>query len=388
MIETRFRMDQSSQTLFDQPSSRLASQAKLVFGTALAMGLQLGFTQAYLLGRPSAVWLSIVTSLFFGGVSLALWQSVFPRIRAGSRIGQFTMQGAIALAVMTATSFFAVNFTTLITQGKTMFAPYSGGDVFVTIPASSIAWSPYIYFVVPIIPTALLVVIGFNQSWWQLFILEKREHRARELATLARLEALRSQINPHFLFNSLNSIAQLITTDPERAEECVQRLAEIFRYLLRSENRSFVTLSDELDIVDAYLDIERARFGEKLNVDYLVDDHVRNRFVPTLILQPLIENAVRHGVSQKVGGGRVTIEAGLEGEELQVVVRDTGVGMDAAVASRSKSGVGLRNVRNRLVQLFGDEYAPEIESEPGSGTSIRLRVPRVANGAPASSVIH
>ncbi len=372
----------------EQPSSRLGSQAKLVFGTALAMGLQLGFLQSYLLGKPGAVWVSIATSLVFGAVSLALWQAVFPRIRLHSPLARVALQAMIALIVMTATSFVVLNAILFLTAGKSMFSPYTGGDVSVVIPAASIAWSPYIYFAFPIIPAALLVVVGFNQSWWQIFLLEKREHQARELAALAQLEALRAQINPHFLFNSLNSIVQLISSDPERAEECVERLAEIFRYLLRSENRSFVTLADELNIVDAYLDIERARFGEKLSVDFAVDELARHRFVPTLILQPLIENAVRHGVSQKVGGGRVSIEAGLRGEDLQVVVRDTGVGMSGKIAYDSTSGVGLRNVHNRLVQLFGDDYAPRIDSEPGNGTAVTLRVPLVSSEVSSSSVVH
>ncbi len=372
----------------DQPSSRLGSQAKLVFGTAVAMGLQLGFLQSYLLGSRSAVFVSVATSLVFGAVSLGLWQTVFPRIRMRSRVAQVSLQGGIALVCMTATSFLVLNGTLFLTAGKSMFSPYTGGDVSVLIPATSIAWGPYIYFAFPILPTALLVVVGFNQSWWQIFLLEKREHEARELAALAQLDALRAQINPHFLFNSLNSIVQLISTDPERAEECVQRLAEIFRYLLRSENRSFVTLADELDIADAYLDIERARFGDKLSVDVFVDEGARHRFVPTLIRQPLIENAVRHGVSQKIGGGRVSIEAGLEGEDLRVIVRDTGVGMVGEVSADSSGGVGLRNVHNRLVQLFGDEYAPQIASEPGSGTAVTLRVPLVFSESPSSSVVH
>lgn len=372
----------------DQPRSRLGSQAKLVFGSALAMGLQLGLLQAYLLGRPFMVVVMVATSLVFGGVSLALWQWVFPSVRVGSRTARFALQAAIALIVMTATSFVVLNATLFLTAGKSMFTPYTGGDISVVIPASSIEWSPFIYFAFPIIPSALLVVIGFNQSWWQIFVLEKREHQARELAALAQLDALRAQINPHFLFNSLNSIAQLIAVDPDRAEECVERLAEIFRYLLRSENRSFVTLADELDIVDAYLDIERARFGEKLSVDYVVEEGARHRFVPTLILQPLIENAVRHGVSQKVGGGRVRIEADVEGDDLLVVVRDTGVGMEKPVGYDSTSGVGLRNVHNRLVQLFGDEYAPQIDSAPGNGTAVSLRVPKVLSEVSRSAVVH
>lgn len=371
----------------EQPSSRLGSQVKLVFGTALATGLQLGLLQAFLLGSPSSVWVSIVASLIFGAVTILLWQWVFPHVRMRSRLGRFAVQGTVAVAATAATSFLVVNGVMLLSRGQSMFAPYTGGDVSVVIPAASIAWGPYIYFAFPIVPAALLVVVGFNQSWWQIFLLERREHQARELAAVAQLEALRAQINPHFLFNSLNSIVQLISSDPDRAEECVERLAEIFRYLLRSENRSFVTLADELDIVDAYLDIERARFGEKLGVEYLVDELARSRFVPTLILQPLIENAVRHGVSQKVGGGRVSIEAGVDGDDLRVVVRDTGVGM-AGVQHDSTSGVGLRNVHNRLVQLFGEDYAPRIDSEPGNGTAITLRVPRVSSEIPASTVVH
>lgn len=372
----------------EQPSSRLGSQAKLVFGTALAMGLQLGLLQSYLLGSRGAVVLAIATSLVFGAVSLGLWQTVFPRIRVRSRLARFTLQAVIALVVMTATSFLVVNGTLFLTQGKSMFSGYAGGDLSVVIPASKIAWGPYIYFAFPIVPTALLVVIGFNQSWWQIFLLERREHQARELAALAQLEALRAQINPHFLFNSLNSITQLISSDPDRAEECVARLAEIFRYLLRSENRSFVTLSDELDIADAYLDIERARFGEKLAVDFSVEDQARHRFVPTLILQPLVENAVRHGISQKVGGGRVSIEAGMDERDLRVVVRDSGVGMVGRVSPEASHGVGLRNVRERLIQLFGEDYAPEVDSQPGQGTAVTVRVPLDSSEIPAASVVH
>jgi len=371
----------------DQPSSRLGSQAKLVFGTALAIGLQMGLLQTYLLGSRWSVVVSVSTSLVFGAVALGLWQTVFPRIRMRSRPGRFFAQAGIALVVMTLTSFLVLNGTMLLTRGESMFSVYTGGDVRVVIPAATIARAPYIYFAFPIIPAALLVVIGFNQSWWQIFLLERREHQARELAALAQLEALRAQINPHFLFNSLNSIAQLISADPERAEECVARLAEIFRYVLRSENRSFVTLADELEIADAYLDIERARFGEKLSVDFAVEEGARHRFVPTLILQPLVENAVRHGVSQKIGGGRVSIEAGLDGSDLCVVVRDTGVGMAAGPGVREiGGGLGLRNVHDRLVQLFGKDYAPRIDSAPGNGTAVTVRVPLVSSGAPGSSV--
>jgi len=138
-----------------------------------------------------------------------------------------------------------------------------------------------------------------------------------------------------------------------------------------------VTLHDELEIADAYLDIERARFGERLRVELHIAEGARSRLLPTLILQPLVENAVKHGVAQKVEGGTVRIQASLDRSgDLCVVVRDTGVGMRDGVAHAWSNGVGLRTVHERLVQLYGDAYAPRIESIPGQGTSVTVRIPR------------
>jgi sensor histidine kinase YesM len=354
-------------------SNPLLTQAKLVFGCSLAVGLHLGLGQAVLLRSAASVVIALVGSLAFGAGTLVLWQYVFPGLRSRARFRIW--QAVVTIAVMAIVSFLLVNLVMLVSDRRWMFSGYTGGDVTVTVSKNWIAAWPFFYFILPIIPATLLCTIGFNQAWWKIFMAERREHQARELAARAQLEALRAQINPHFLFNSLNSIAQLISTDPERAEGCVERLAEIFRYLLQSENRSFVTLEDELDIADAYLDIERARFGERLEVDFVVDEAVRHHIVPTLILQPLIENAVRHGVSQKVGGGKVSIEAQLDGGELQVVVRDTGVGMRSGIDAALSRGVGLRNVYDRLVQLYGEGYAPRIDSTPGTGTTITVRVP-------------
>ena len=372
----------------DQPTSRLRSQAKLVFGGALATGLQVGLVQCVMLQRWSPLLGALIGSAVYGVSTLWLWQWVFPRITTPNRVQTLLLQATVATATIIATSFVLVNVMIFVTKGGWMFSPYTGGDVTVLVPATWLAKLPVLYFAVPIVPVALLAVVGFNQSWWQIFLLEKREHQARELASLAQLEALRARINPHFLFNSLNSIAQLITTDPERAEACVERLAEIFRYLLQTDNRSFVTLEDELEIADAYLDIERARFGDRLSVDFVVGDGTLHRFVPTLILQPLIENAVRHGVSQKVGGGTVSIEAALDGGDLRVVIRDTGVGMPHGVQAALSAGVGLRNVHDRLVHLYGEQYAPRIDSNPGEGTSIVVRVPQTDADPAEPDMLH
>jgi len=373
-------------THHDQPASRLRSQAKLIFGGALATGLQVGGVQCIMVQRWSPLVSSLIGAAVYAVATLLLWVWVFPRLARAPRGRAVVLQTLICVAAMTVTSFVLVNGTLLVTQGRWMFSGYAGGDVNVVVPADWIAKLPVLYFAFPIVPVGLLAVVGFNQSWWQIFLLEKRELQARQMASLAQLEALRARISPHFLFNSLNSIAQLISTDPVRAEACVERLAEIFRYLLQSDNRSFVTLQDELDIADAYLDIERARFGDRLAVDFVVEDGALHGTVPTLILQPLIENAVRHGVSQKVGGGTVSIEAALDGTDLRVVVRDTGVGMATGVDAALSTGVGLRNVHDRLVQLYGEQYAPRIDSQPGQGTSIVVRVPQGGDTVPTGTV--
>ncbi len=367
-------MGQSSQ----QPSSALRGQAMVALGGGASIGLQLGLTQAYFLGRWGPILLSSIAGALFGGAGLVLWVKVFPRFNRLGRAWAVSLQGLCAVVVMTSISFLVSNLVAFLTRSTTMFHPYSGGNLIVEIPAWRVAWGPFVAFALPILPAAFLVVMAFNRGWWPIFQLEKRETHARALAAQAQFEALRAQINPHFLFNSLNSIAQLISTDPAQAEKCVERLAEVFRYLLRTSNQNFVSLGDELEIADAYLDIERARFGDRLQVSLRVDEALRRRWVPPLILQPLVENAVRHGVSCKIGGGEVWIAARLVGDELELTVGDTGVGIAGEADSAFTRGVGLRNVHDRLVTLFGQRYAPSIESASGSGTRVTIRLPRVA----------
>jgi two-component system LytT family sensor kinase len=262
----------------------------------------------------------------------------------------------------------------LVGGSSVLLRPYRGGDIPITIPAEALRRAPLIYTLIPIVPTALLCVIGFNQHWRRILVLEGRERELRELAVSAQLAALRAQLNPHFFFNSLNSIAQLISTDPIKAEACVERLAEIFRYMLRRGHSEFVPLEEELRIAEAYLEIERARFGEDLSVEERIDPRARQILLPELILQPLVENAVKHGISRKIGGGRVRIEAGFENGDLYLTVADTGAGVQGG-SNIFESGVGLKNVRDRLLRLFGPLYAPIVASEAGKGTTVTLRIP-------------
>ncbi len=198
------------------------------------------------------------------------------------------------------------------------------------------------------------------------------------------LDALRAQINPHFLFNTLNTIASRIRTDPEDARQLLVRLADFFRYAVRQQGQ-FADFSHEYAFVRTYVTLEQARFGDRLQVEYDIDPAVLGAEVPVLVIQPLVENAIKHGASGKVGRTTVRLRARVDPltRTLQVAVRDDGVGMPTATheavlagrATRDDGGVGLRNIRSRLDLLFGDRHGFEVRSEPGKGTSVQLQVP-------------
>ncbi len=203
-----------------------------------------------------------------------------------------------------------------------------------------------------------------------------REERLRELAARSELKALKAQINPHFLFNALNSISALISIDPDAAHRTLERLAGIFRGTLLASEKESVTLGKELELVDAYLDVERARFGDRLTVEQSISDEAKEVHVPPLILQPVVENAVRHGISPTVEGGRILIDAGVADGALTIVVEDDGAGIDPVGEEEMLSkGYGLRNVRDRLNTRFGEGEWMRFESAAGKGAKVRIVVP-------------
>ncbi len=353
------------------------SQSRLVLGTGVGIGL-LSSSVSYALTRslaPSIYWL--FGTLCFSFATLLLWKFVLPRFSDYASPLRQIVQWSVAVISFAVLSLITVEaHYSIFGLGRgSILSPYTGGDLQLTIAAETIRHSPWLFAMIPIFPSAILCIVGFNQSWWRIFELEGRQEELRELALSAQLAALRAQINPHFLFNSLNSIAELVRTDPDRAEECIERLAEILRYVLRRTQVDLVPFSEELRIAQSYLDIEKARFGNLLEIRTEVEDEAGAVLLPGLLLQPLVENAVNHGVSRKVGGGVVTIEAGLDNGDLRIAVRDTGVGMERPETAFER-GVGLRNLRERLVRRYGDGYEPVVETSAGSGTSIEVRVPR------------
>lgn len=199
----------------------------------------------------------------------------------------------------------------------------------------------------------------------------------------AELRALRAQISPHFVYNSLAAIASFVRTDPERARELLLEFADFTRYALR-KGGAFTTLSEELRNVERYLVLEQARFGDRLSVSLLIAPEVLPVQVPYLAVQPLVENAVRHGLAGKTTPGLLTLQARDLGSEAEIVIEDDGVGADpervraALDATVDTDNVGLGNVDARLRQVYGEEYGLVIETAPGAGTKVSFRVPKFA----------
>lgn len=213
--------------------------------------------------------------------------------------------------------------------------------------------------------------------------------RSRARASEAELRALRAQISPHFIYNSLAAIASFVRTDPIRARELLLEFADFTRYAFR-RGGEFTTFADELKNIERYLVLEQARFGDRLEVQLAVAPEVLPVAVPFLAVQPLVENAVRHGLEAKSGAGRVTLGAQDAGSEAYIWVEDDGAGSDPEVIRRILAGesesdsVGLGNVDARLRQVFGEDYGLVVETAPGAGTKVSFRVPKYAPGVRAS----
>jgi LytS/YehU family sensor histidine kinase len=207
---------------------------------------------------------------------------------------------------------------------------------------------------------------------------EQREQELRWLTTRAELKALRAQINPHFLFNTLSVIGGLIQCQPELADQTIEHLARVFRYTLSKSENEWSPLAEEVEFIAAYLRVEQARFGERLQVDYAVDPQAARIPIPAMCIQPLIENAVKHGVSAVSGRGIVGLRAVLDGALLSVEVSDSGPGIPPGFTLQTPGdGHGLRNVADRLHGYYGDSARLSWENGP-HGTRVTLLLPRSA----------
>ena len=232
------------------------------------------------------------------------------------------------------------------------------------------------------------MVVGIALKVWNALRIELKLEEQKRLLLEARLDALQRQINPHFLFNTLNSIAALVRSKPEMARDLTVKLANILRALLKDHD-TYVPLRDELRFTDDYLDIEVVRFGaHKLRVEKEIDPRTLEVMVPSILLQPLIENSIKHGLEPRINGGTVTVRSRMEGERVLIEVIDDGVGMGTRPASalrRTGAGIGMKNVRERLEVLYGAQARFEVVSSPGRGTQVSIEIPAVQAGADAES---
>jgi two-component system LytT family sensor kinase len=203
---------------------------------------------------------------------------------------------------------------------------------------------------------------------------DRREQRIEQLATEAELRALRAQLNPHFLFNALTTVGYLIQSAPTRAVQTLLQLTTVLRGVLRRSTTEFSTLAEELDLIRSYLDIERARFEERLDVQIDVADDALEVALPTLLVQPLVENAVKHGLSPMGAGGTLRIHARIADGRLVLTVADTGAGFDPAVLAQAR-GVGLASVAQRLAVHYGSAAHLDIRSRAGGGTAVEIDMP-------------
>ncbi len=227
---------------------------------------------------------------------------------------------------------------------------------------------------------ATLMSVAAPLKIWNNTRVEMNLERHQQLLLKARMDALSSQINPHFLFNTLNTVSALIRFDPDSARGVVLKLSNILRRLLR-KHETFVPLREELQFIDDYLDIEVARFGkDNLDIVKQIDDAALEAFVPSMLLQPMVENCLKHGLAPKLGGGKIELRTTNRDGRLRIEIEDNGVGIsEEKMPHVYVEGIGLSNVRERLRVLYGTDFHLDIQSRPGEGTVIRIEIPELVS---------
>jgi two-component system LytT family sensor kinase len=232
-------------------------------------------------------------------------------------------------------------------------------------------------WITALVVLATVLAVATPIKIWNSARIEHRLQEQEKLLLAAKIEALKSQINPHFLFNTLASISSLIRSQPETARTLIIKLSGLLRRLIRS-HQHFVTLREELEAIDEYLDIEVVRFGPKLRVRKEIGPDTLDVIVPSMILQPLVENSIKHGLARKVGQGSIVIRSWREHGRAVIEVEDDGMGfLIDRLEEGMMSGIGLANVRERLRVIYGATYQLKLDSEPGAGTRARIEIPEL-----------
>lgn len=373
-------------------ATRLATPAYQVMDLGLEGSLLAGMLGGYVTGLISGVLISVpalfgreylAMPLFAGvGVIGGLLRDLAPECeeiwKFSPLLDRVYRKGIPARTRLFHASFFAailfaeaLRWVGLLLFPRGVFALYQPGEQ-----------SPGL--LVAIFATTLFAVTLPLKIWNNTRNEEKLESQQR-LLNEARLSALMRQINPHFLFNTLNSISSLIRTDPELARGVIYKLSNILRRLLRNQE-NLNPLREELQFIEDYMGIELVRFGDKLRFITDVDPATLERLVPSMVLQPLVENSIRHGLSSKVEGGMIRIRSWVENGHLRLSVEDDGIGIpEARLATLFEQGIGISNVNERLKVLFGKNYKMWIDSRLGHGTQTEIEIPELRHRFVAAS---
>lgn len=350
----------------------LRLQFLLVFGGWTAFGL-FSFAQVLIYnsvsGEPPLPWtplllVSIASAWTWAALTpAALWTAQRLRFDPSQRVRSLLLHGLAGICF--------VLLSTIVDRGMGLFLSHSPLRPFV----SSLLYR----FDSRLL--AYLCIVTVSQAARYALLYREREVRAAELeAQLARaeLQVLKMQLQPHFLFNALNTIAEMAHDDPNSADRLIARLGHLLRLSLEQAGHQVVPLRQELEILGAYLEIEETRFRDRLVVRMDVPEAALEAGVPALMLQPLVENAIRHGTSPRTGRGRIEITGSRRGERLALEIRDSGRGFPAA--GQYKEGLGLRNTRERLRQLYGSEQEFTLANDPAGGAVVSISLPFIPCG--------
>jgi signal transduction histidine kinase len=363
-----------------------------VFGAATAFGLS-SFLQAY---RLTSVNMKPGMSIATGKLlilNLALWYLpalMMPAIVAAARA--FPLEAgrrarAIAVHIGGAILF---TFAHIIGLLGVRFLLWENGGKYPAVP-----WSQYFQnrFFEQTDASLMVyaVIVGVSHAVAYYHEAQQRKLKSAQLETHlieARLKTLEAELHPHFLFNTLHAISTLVHRDPESADRMISRLSDLLRITFDRSGEPKVTLKEEMEFLQKYLDIEQTRFQDRLTVHVSVDPDALDGEVPRMILQPLVENAIKHGIAGRHGGDNVQITAGLDGERLWMQVRDNGAGLQVRTLKALRTGVGLSNTRARLDCLYGRHYRLEFSDKHG-GLSVLIEIPfqrvAAAGGSPPAA---
>ena len=362
----------------DQRLRRLWLETALIFAAWTVFGLLLanqGYMQSQLRGQP-VPWDRLLRPSLLEGYLWAFatfaifWLARRFPLEQGRVLRRIAVHVVAAVVLLLARAAFVVELSRHVDWlGERSFGRQFWGS-------SSVNFLFY----------GLLVGIAHAALYHERY--RERERAAERLAaglTEARLQALKMQLQPHFLFNTLNAISALIPTEAKPARRMLARLGDLLRITLEHEETQEVTLREELAFLEPYLEIEQARLEDRLTVVLEIAPETLDARVPHLILQPLVENAIRHGIAPRIEPGRVEISAtsGPDDGLLRLEVRDDGRGVDHDNHVRTRRGVGLTNIRSRLDQLYDGEHRFELENHPEGGVVVRVTLPfrRAERGA-------